>query len=221
MSLLHSGGAYSVHEASPDTPRIGVVIVTFANWEAPEAPRKPFGAGFLSSLGYRSLHIVPACNDWYQSEGIFEAIDAVRARIGADTAIGYGSSMGAFGLVNYADLLGLDAALAFSPQFSIDRAVVPFEWRWKADAERLSPFPFHRLHARVQRERLTIYVDPTLRADREHAALISECLSCTVVECEGGGHNILASWHAAGTLRERVAEALEKISRAKNPSPKR
>ncbi|SOB89280.1 hypothetical protein [Stappia indica] len=185
------------------------MVVTFANWIQPGEPRLGFGHGFLASLGYRAIHIVPERNDWYQSDTIEAAVSTARALVGQDFALGYGASMGAFGLANFGDLLDLNAALLFSPQYSIDTNAVPFEWRWKEEAKELSPFPRHRIPIRPQKDNLKVYYDSELLNDVKHVDLIEKHLTISRVECPGAGHNILGTWYKQGRLAETVTSAIE------------
>ena len=189
-------------------------MVTLANRMPENGPHCPFAHDILAPLGYRTLNIVPASNDWYQSEGIEEALDFIRERSRGEHMIGFAASMGAFGLVNYADLLGLDAAQAFSPQYALERRLVPFETRCEDDAIRMGPFPRHRIPVRPQPEKLNIYYDTKYDLDTQQVELIARHLDFTRVPCPGAVHNVLGTWYCQRQLQEKVREAIRAVSPA-------
>jgi len=68
-----------------------------------------------------TLGIVAKKPHWYPVDDTSNLISQVLAELpGGCPRIGYGFSMGAYAALKYSKLLGLDATLAFSPQFSID-----------------------------------------------------------------------------------------------------
>jgi S-formylglutathione hydrolase FrmB len=70
-------------------------------------------------------------NDWFQYRDFDLVTKAVRALTrSAEHVLSYGSSMGGYGAIRFADAVGATQVLAFSPQYSIDRRVMPQEIRW-------------------------------------------------------------------------------------------
>ena len=71
---------------------------------------------------------------WLNADGLVEAICArIMAKaeeVGATQIVTMGHSMGGFSALVIAGMVGADVAVAFSPQLSIDPAVVPDEKRW-------------------------------------------------------------------------------------------
>lgn len=70
-------------------------------------------------------------------EEIVEAIEAARDEVGATQTVTLGYSMGGFSALAIGGFVAVDAALAFSPQMSIDPALVPDEGRWKRYRKRI------------------------------------------------------------------------------------
>lgn len=100
--------------------------------------RPGFGEAFFDANGIDAIHVVPRNNDWYQYPEIDEACRRVRELTASyPHVVAYGQSMGAYGAIRLGGRVGAEAALAISPQFSIDPAVAPFEPRWVGDAGRL------------------------------------------------------------------------------------
>ncbi len=63
-------------------------------------------------------------------EEIVEVIEAARDEIGAEETVTLGYSMGGFAALVIGGFVPVHAALAFSPQMSIDPELVPDEGRW-------------------------------------------------------------------------------------------
>lgn len=115
-------------------------VVTFDNYGlGPGFDRPGFGEEFLRQSGVSAIHVMGRCEDWYQYPEMAEAMAAVRAAVaGADRVMTYGSSMGAYAALRFADAAGAHAVLAISPQYSVDPAKVPFETRWLQDGKRIA-----------------------------------------------------------------------------------
>jgi pimeloyl-ACP methyl ester carboxylesterase len=70
-------------------------------------------------------------------EEIVEVIEAARDEIGAEETVTLGYSMGGFAALVIGAFVPVHAALAFSPQMSIDPELVPDEGRWKRYRSRI------------------------------------------------------------------------------------
>lgn len=148
-------------------------VVTFDNYGIGHGfDREGFGESFLKAQGISAIHVMGRREDWYQYPDLAAALKTVRAAVkGASRVMTYGSSMGAYAAVRFADAAGAHAALALSPQYSIDPAVAPFEKRWLQDAERISFLP--DLNGPIQSKARQIIVYDPMTIDRRHAAMIA------------------------------------------------
>ncbi|QGP77587.1 hypothetical protein [Sphingobium sp. CAP-1] len=113
-------------------------------------------------------------NNWFQDVSI-ETVQSIMAQLPAyDEIITYGSSMGGYAAMYFAQAVGARVCIALSPQFSIEPAVVPFEMRWAGDAARIH-FTHQRLSEVIGHGGTTYYVlfDPhTL--DGQHVDMMME-----------------------------------------------
>lgn len=118
-------------------------VVTFDNYGiGPGFNRSGFGEAFFRSRGVSAIHVLGRSDDWYQYSDVFLALEAVREAIsGSDRIMTYGSSMGGYAAIRFADLVEANAVLAMSPQYSIDPARQPFDARWQQDAHRIAWMP--------------------------------------------------------------------------------
>ncbi len=120
-----------------------ICVMTFSSYADPLADedgwpsaRSGFAAEFLNRHKIDAVHIVTAQNDWFQSRAMHDAVLTIRKVVGGKKpCFTYGSSMGGYGAIRFAGALGAQRAIAISPQYALDRAVVPFETRWRAEAK--------------------------------------------------------------------------------------
>lgn len=135
--------------------------------------REAFAEEFLRSRDISAIHILTQHNNWYQTEGFAEALACVAEAVAKyPRVVAYGSSMGGYAALRYADEVAADLIIAISPQYSLSRERAPFETRWSetsrhirwgiVDQRPLSP-----------RARAVIIFDPYLRQDRAHVERIA------------------------------------------------
>jgi len=112
-------------------------VVTFDNYGIGHGFDRPgFGEDFLRNAGISAIHVMGVREDWYQYPEMAAAMQAVRqATAGAERVMTYGSSMGGYAALRFADAAGANAVLAISPQYSIDPKKMPFETRWLQEGQ--------------------------------------------------------------------------------------
>ncbi len=172
----------------------GPVFVTFDSFGDPLPPdRTGFGEAFLSRHGFETYHVLHASNAWYQYPQMRTALEDLRARIGPGRpVITYGSSMGGYAAFRFSGVLQAVRVIAFSPQYSIDPARVPWEHRWRRLAASL-PMLWDDLPVHAGAE-VFLFYDPT-SADRRHAQLISREMKAHHVRLPHSGHPCIALLH--------------------------
>ena len=118
-------------------------VVTFDHYGlGPGFDRPGFGEEFFRQSGVSAIHVMGRREDWYQYPEMAAAMAAVRqATAGADRVMTYGTSMGGYAALRFADAAGANAVLAISPQYSIDPRKAPFEKRWLQDGRRIQWLP--------------------------------------------------------------------------------
>lgn len=152
------------------------IIVTFDHWRK----RRP---GFVEmgpvqrvlDMGFRSLVISTAANDWYLNAETRELRRALTAFIPQRTIVrAFGFSMGGYGALMFSRALRLQSVMLFGAQASIRSEVVPFETRWYREAARL-PGEQDRLADLVKPGlRGVLLFDPSMRAETLQARAIQE-----------------------------------------------
>lgn len=203
IELFRSADVLVRHVPAGET---GHCVVTFDSFTDDRTLDRPgFGEGFFHSRGIHAFHVIARDNDWYQHPEMLDAMAAVHAatRPYART-LAYGSSMGAYAALRLGGVVGATAALALSPQYSIDPETVPWEHRWPTHARRFRPvwertLPFPRLSQAV------VVYDP-LNLDRRHIALLQAHLPIQTVALPDAGHPVTGFLHQAGLLQDAVLD---------------
>jgi tetratricopeptide (TPR) repeat protein len=176
-------------------------VVTFDSFTDFRTLDRPgFGEFFLDRAGIDAIHVLSRDNDWYQYPDIPAAMACVRAAAqGYARVVTYGSSMGAYAALRLGGLAGAHAALALSPQFTIDPAIVPWETRWPESAKLYTPLWERTLPLPALPEAYIVY-DP-VDNDRKHAALYAKHLQFKSIRLPLCGHPVTGFLADIGLLQ--------------------
>ena len=148
----------------------GFLLITFAS----RADGRTFwGEGLADAQGFAAIGFVAKSRNWFCSPRLEKACQLVAAFASVfETVIAYGSGMGGYAALRWGRRAGAQSAAAFSPQYSIDPAVVGFDPR-HAHAHQ----PALHTGMEIQRQHLPrlsyVFVDPAFAADCGHAALLA------------------------------------------------
>ncbi|MEL7211638.1 MAG: alpha/beta hydrolase [Pseudomonadota bacterium] len=196
---------------APDARKL---VVTFDNRKLGKTgfePRDP-ARNFLNA-GYAQLHIETKANDWFinvSTPDLEEALGTLKGRFQQVRAIGF--SMGGYGALRLSGALGIDAAALVSPQISIDRALVPFETRYKREARRFDAQIGALETANPDLGGILCY-DPFHVLDSAHAATIVAAFpKIRRVPMALGQHpatNILRDLKAIGRVQKQVVQGFD------------
>lgn len=124
---------------------------------------------------------------WYTEPDLDVCFDVLRPYIGSRT-LAYGSSMGGYAAVQFADRLGIERALALSPQVSLNPAIMPEETRWWKHASRIEFV--HDDLARDRKAFAWIFSDPNHVLDASHARRLAELGAHRLVWVPNSGHPV-------------------------------
>ena len=171
-----------------------------------------WGKAFIDKSGFGAIGFVAKRRHWFCNDDMPRACTAARGFISQyQTAIGYGSSMGAYGALRWSRALGTDLTVAFGPQQSID----PSETSDRRYSGYLSYFRENERQAMALKSewlggRLYIFYDPFDREDRIHAERILSlrCEHSRPIQAFMCGHECVRAFAGADIANELIALAL-------------
>ena len=209
MQVVYQSERYEIDLHNPHHPNL---VVTFDYWERGKtglAPSRPLP--FIAVSSRAELRIRTRDNDWFLSDELEALMQAVSETAGRYAhVINYGSSMGGFGALLFSKASRARAVYIISPQYSIDRTLVPFEKRWAEEAAALS-------RQAVRPETFgspdiggIMVFDPTFALDRLQADLIERAFPrITPLKLSFAGHPaVLDLWQAGviGTMGRDIVK---------------
>lgn len=179
-------------------------VVTFDSFTDHRTLDRPgFGEAFLDGSRIDAIHVIARDNNWYQEPDIMEAMARVRSVSGRyGRVVTYGSSMGGYAALRLGGLVGAHAALALSPQFSIDPAIVPWEKRWPESGKQFVPVWEGTLDLPILDEAYVAY-DP-MDLDRRHAGLFAARIRFTPIRLPHCGHPVTGVLAELGLLQTLI-----------------
>lgn len=181
-------------------------VVTFESYTDNRTLDRPgFGENFFDANGIDAIHVIPRNNDWYQ----YPEIDEVCRRVLELTeryphVVAYGQSMGGYGAIRLGGRVGAQAALAISPQFSIDPTVTPFEPRWAGDSARIG-FDIERSTGHAFVAKAYVVYDPH-DLDARHVELYRPHTEIVDIRLPNCGHPASTFMANTGVLQQAVLD---------------
>ena len=161
--------------------------------------RAGFGEAYFRARGISILTVLGRGNHWYQYPDTLRALEAVRVELaGARQRIVYGTSMGAYAALRFAERVDATACLAISPQYSVDPRKAPFERRW-IDLSRSIQWR-DELDGPIRSRIAPILVFDPRSDDARHAHLIASDIRVMPVAIAHGGHPVTTYLNSAGLL---------------------
>lgn len=181
-------------------------VVTFDHYGiGPGLDRPGFAEAFLRASGVSAVHVMGRGDDWYQYADLFAALEAARAAAAAARrVVAYGSSMGGYAAARFADRVGAHAALAISPQWSIDPTRNDFDARWLAEGRRLTFLP--EIEAAASPRARPVVVFDRAGPDRAHAERIDQEMGAILVGVAHLHHPATTALLEMGVLADLVLD---------------
>jgi hypothetical protein len=205
----HSDQAFAAQftERSRDT-----LIVSFdnlSNVNDASLARESWGYGFYAAEGWSHLGVMAFEKNWYRDETLFDFMED-KARAGFFEGFGRviltGTSMGAYAATAFANLVPGCTVVAFSPQSTLDKKLVPWEERFASGRKRDWSGRYRDATSCCGRAAAVLIIfDPYFPPDRMHAERYA-------------GDNIhhLKSWYSSHKSAQfmRRADILKTVMRA-------
>ncbi len=139
QELAGTDGFYRANDAHSFLfiPRGRVLVVTFDNLDlamGKREDRRPWGFSFIEKQGFSMLGVMANGWTWYRDRWVSDQFDALAASgffAGFDRVVFYGASMGGYAACAFSGAAPGADVVAISPQSTVDKAVVPWETRYK------------------------------------------------------------------------------------------
>ncbi|MDO6569264.1 tetratricopeptide repeat protein [Alteromonas sp. 1_MG-2023] len=158
------------------------------------------GADPLLREGYDVICVQTNCDDWHQNVSV-KGIEKLKVFLKQKYRItkGYGSSMGGFGAIAYAERLGFNTVLALCPQYTIAEN---FDKRWESESKKIVWYQTIEMAAGYNGIIHLVY-DP-FDLDNKQAKLIIDnfnAANVTSYKVNFGSHALPQYFHDAGVLK--------------------
>ena len=189
-------------------PRGDTLVVTFDNLDiamTKREERRPWGFGFIEAQGWSMLGVMAGGWTWFRDQAVTEEFNRLRdsgffGRF--RRVVFYGASMGGYAAAAFSPAAPGATVFAISPQSTLDKAVVPWEMRYKKAWSRDFSGEYGDA-AEVSKAAAQVHVmyDPYVKPDAAHAARFTG-ENVTHWRCPLLGHRLGSSLHQMGILQE-------------------
>ncbi|MCE5972294.1 hypothetical protein LZA78_02150 [Sinirhodobacter sp. WL0062] len=191
------------------------LVVTFDNLHnvgdiRPE--RNPWAAKFCADNGWSHLGIISQRPDWLRDADLiaFFREQADRGFFERFRRVSFaGTSMGGFGAVAFSALSPGATVVAFSPQSTLDRQLVPWERRFAKGRSADWSLPFSDAAQGITTARkVWLIYDPFNAPDRRHVERLAGP-NVTALRAPGLGHKTALALNRMGLLQPVIESALD------------
>ena len=196
-------------------PRGDTLVVTFDNLDiamGKRDDRRPWGYAFIEKQGWSMLGVMANGWTWYRDDWVGEQFDALAAQAffhRFKRVVFYGASMGGYAACAFSGAHPGATVVAISPQSTLDKAIVPWETRYKTAWN--SDFTGRYGDAALvsgAADRVLLFYDPYEPLDAGHADRFA---SPNVVRLRTPllGHRLGSSLQQMGILNPIILAALD------------
>ena len=189
------------------------IVVTFSNMgiattleQSNSLNYSPWGFEVVKNFGYNVISF--SCfetDNWYRSASFLNHVDAIRHFLEKFPArIGYGGSMGGFGVGSFSKALKFDRVLLFNPISSLNFNLAPWETRYK-EAKSLNWNGEYADGADFDCDGYIVF-DPLFSLDRNHAKRYKNLVALKI---PGVGHAMPKHLSKLGLLKQLFQDFLK------------
>lgn len=196
-------------------PRGDVLVVTFDNLDLvtqKREDRRPWGFAFIEKQGWSMLGVMANGWTWYRDPWVWAEFDRLAAEgffARFRRVVFYGASMGGYAACAFVPACPGADVVAISPQSTLDRALVPWETRYRAAWGRdFSGRYGDAAEASRAAGRVTILFDPYEPLDAAHVARFRGG-NLRVLRAPLLGHRLGTALSQMGVLSAVILAALE------------
>ena len=192
------------------------LVVTFDNMTSRDAhgPRNPWGWNIVESLGHSHLGVcMSRRNDWFRHPDLFDLFDRLRDQgffEQFEDVVFYGSSMGGYGALSFAQAAPGARVVAFVPQTTLCPDLAPFEQRFLNGRERGDYKDRRYVDGAVgagTARSVAVFYDPYHAPDRAQVERLPAD-NLQLFRAPFFGHKVPRLLHMMGSIRELTVAAL-------------
>lgn len=195
--------------------RSDILLVSFDNLSSIDeyTPPQPWMQARAAKAGFSILGLMASERDWYRNEDAPRLLRELRAAgffEGFHRVVFIGASMGGFAALSLAREVPGAVVLAFSPQSSLARNLVPFESRYRYAAKRWDWTGEGRDAAQTiaQASEVWLVHDPYLPEDAAHVARITGP-QVRHIRAPWMGHRAIRLLKGSGVLQDLIESVAE------------
>lgn len=150
----------------------------------------------LKNNGYNVIWVIDKDNSYFTSINPQDIISQIKT----ENVYTIGQSMGGFNAITFASLYNIKKVLAFTPQYSMDPEIVPWETRWRKQIKRIN-FKYKKLN-------FVNWTDYTIitghkGADKKHIDMIPKQKNINIQQVYGH-HTVAQNFKKAGTMYKLI-----------------
>lgn len=177
-------------------PGGGTLVVSFDNASRPVSEpyegRHTWGQPFYTGLGHSLMGVIARRNDWYRDRDLIAGLEELRDQgffASFDRVVLTGGSMGGFAALAFAPLAPGCIVIAFSPQTTLRRDLVPWEPRYPEGKRQDWTLPYSEAADGVAAAGLAyVLYDNLLGPDRRQAMRLRASPQVRHLRLPAGGH---------------------------------
>ena len=142
------------------------------------------------------------------AERIVDVIETTAAQTGARKVVALGNSMGATMALHLSRLIRFSSVLAFTPQFSVDPAIVPEEKNWMEFRNRIKHFRFPQIEGLNTDATRYFVLHGSKPSELIHALRFPKARGLAHFILPGMGHKLTFELKDRGILNDLVGHAV-------------
>lgn len=163
---------FAAHFAARDPKQLIISFDNLSNVKDTALSRESWGYSFYRSEGWSHMGVMSFAKNWYRDEALFNFMENL-ARSGFFKRFKRvaltGTSMGGYAATAFARLIPGCTVLAFSPQYTLDEAKVPWEERFKSGRSQDWSGRYRDATEELDKAgRVYVLYDPLFEPDRLH-----------------------------------------------------
>lgn len=176
----------------------GLILRPLTHQEAGDKLFSPWGYEYVKKLGLNVISFAPVeSTNWYRSPEFHDFLGDLGNMLQSyEKVLGYGGSMGGYGVSAFADVLHMTNILLLAPISTLNRQLAPFETRFYKYRKYNWADSFHD-GAATNCKGYILY-DPIYDLDRSHAVRYK---NLTELKVPGMGHSTPEFFNAFGILK--------------------